>query len=321
MGVGSRSPQWGWSALRLAYADEMATDMVTGAFSYTGRRIADRLLAEGRSVRTLTRRTAPAASPIETFPYDWELDALRSALDGVDTVFNTYWVRVTHGSITYAAAVENSRLLFDAAADAGVRKIVHVSITKADQAPHLPYFAGKAAVEAALKESGVAHAIVRPTVVFSEDDVLVNNIAWLLRRIPVFFIAGEGKYRIRPVHVDDVARICVEHSQGTATVTVDAVGPDDLPFEDMVRHIRDAVGSRSVLVRVDPKLLLPVAWGLGVALRDHLMTGEELDGLMEELVTSDGPTTGRISFCDWVEDHATALGRHYVSEQRRNYRR
>ena len=299
----------------------MATDLVTGAFSYTGARIADRLLAGERAVRTLTRRTPPPSSPIEAFPYEWEYDALREVLSGVDTLFNTYWVRIRHGETTYSDAIENSRLLFDAAADAGVRRIVHVSITNADRAPQLPYFAGKAAAEAALEESGVPHAIVRPTVVFSEDDVLVNNIAWLLRRIPVFFIAGDGRYRVRPVHVEDVARICVEHAVGDDDVVVDAVGPDDLAFEDMVGHIRDSIGSRSLLVHVDRRLLLPVAWGLGMALRDHLMTGEELDGLMADLVSSDAPTTGEISFCRWVEGHGDVLGRSYVSEQRRNYRR
>lgn len=299
----------------------VSTDLVTGAFSYTGARIAERLLEVGREVRTLTRRPPPGGSPIETFVYRWGREPLLEALAGVDTLFNTYWVRVTHGGTTYADAVENSRLLFETAADAGVRRIVHVSITKADQAPHLPYFAGKAAVESALRETGVPHAIVRPTVVFSEEDVLINNIAWLLRRIPVFLIAGDGRYRVRPVHVDDVARICVEQARSDDEVIVDAVGPDDLAFGDMVRHIRDSVGSRAALMNVDRRLLLPVAWGLGVALRDHLMTGEELDGLMAELVTSDAPTTGEISFCEWVEEHAGELGRTYVSEQRRNYTR
>ena len=299
----------------------MPTDLVTGAFSYTGSRIADRLLAAGREVRTLTRREPPDGTPIEAVAYEWEYEALLDALAGVDTLFNTYWIRVTHGSTTYGEAVENSKLLFEAAGDAGVRRIVHVSITNADRAPDLPYFAGKAAVEDALIQSGVSHAIVRPTVVFSEDDVLINNIAWLLRRIPVFLIAGDGSYRVRPVHVDDVARICVEQAATTDDVIVDAVGPDDLEFGALVRHVRDSVGSRSVLLNVDRRVLLPVAWGLGMALRDHLMTGEELDGLMAGLVTGDGPTTGRISFCDWVAEHGETLGRAYVSEQRRNYGR
>jgi uncharacterized protein YbjT (DUF2867 family) len=298
----------------------MPLDVVTGAFSYTGAYIADRLLAAGRSVRTLTRRPAPEG-PIEARTYVWEHGALAEALAGADTLYNTYWVRVTHGQTTFDEAVENSRLLFEAAVEAGVRRIVHVSISNADQAPHLPYFAGKAAVEAALKETAGSFAIVRPTVVFSERDVLINNIAWLLRRSPVFFIAGDGKYRVRPVHVDDVARVCVEQGPASDNVTIDAVGPDDMTFEGMVAYIRDAIGSRSSLIHVDRRVLLPVAWGLGMVLRDHLMTGEELDGLMENLVTTDGPATGIISFKDWVDEHAADVGRIYVSEVRRNYQR
>jgi uncharacterized protein YbjT (DUF2867 family) len=298
-------------------------DVVTGAFSYTGSYITDRLLNEGRDVRTLTRRPRPSESPteIEVTPYRWDIETLTAAMAGAETLYNTYWIRLARGQRSFDEAVTNSRLLIQAARDAGVNRIVHVSIAKADQAPHLPYFAGKAAVEAALREVGVPFAIVRPTVVFGHGDVLINNIAWLLRRMPLFVIAGSGDYRVRPVYVDDVARICIEVGHSLENLTVDAVGPEIMSFKEMVRHIREAVRSRSLFVHTPRWTLLLIARFLGLALRDELMTAGELTGLMEELMVADGPATGTIAFRNWVSENRETVGRSYVSELKRNYRR
>jgi uncharacterized protein YbjT (DUF2867 family) len=297
-------------------------DVVTGAFSYTGSYIARRLVQEGKAVRTLTRRPPEqGSSHIEVVPYRWESDALVRALEGAGTLYNTYWIRVARGQTSFEEAVHNSGLLFDSAKRAGVQRIVHVSITKADQAPYLSYFAGKAEVEASLKESGVSYAVVRPTVVYGREDVLINNIAWLLRRIPIFVIAGSGDYRVRPVHVDDVARICVEAARSTQDITIDAVGPETMTFEGMVRRIRSAVGSKSIIVHSPRWVFVTIARFLGIVLRDELMSAAELRGLMDELVATDGPATGEVSFLEWIHKSRETLGRAYVSETKRNYRR
>jgi uncharacterized protein YbjT (DUF2867 family) len=298
-------------------------DVVTGAFSYTGSYIAEHLMRQGRKVRTLTRRSRPEGAPkdVEVVPYSWDRQSLVGALSDADILYNTYWIRLARGQTTFDEAVNNSRLLFESAREACVNRIVHVSVTKADQAPYLPYFAGKAEVEAALKESGVSYAIVRPTVVYGREDVLINNIAWLLRHIPVFVIAGSGAYRVRPVHVDDVARICIEAAKSSESLTIDAVGPETMTFDEMVRAIRGAVGSRSVIVHSPRWLLLTVAQLLSVFLRDELMSADELRGLRDELVATDSPATGTISFKEWIERNRDTLGRAYVSEMKRNYRR
>jgi uncharacterized protein YbjT (DUF2867 family) len=298
-------------------------DVVTGAFSYTGSYIANRLVHEGRMVRTLTRRPRPekASSLIEVVPYRWERDALVRAFEGAHTLYNTYWIRLGRDQTSFEEAVRNARLLFDSAKRAGVQRIVHISITKADQAPYLSYFAGKAEVEASLKETDVSYAVVRPTVVYGREDVLINNIAWLLRRIPLFVIAGSGDYRVRPVHVDDVARICVEAARSTEDFTIDAVGPEILTFEEMVRHIRSAVGSRSIIAHSPRWVLLTIARLLGLVLRDELMSAGELRGLMDELIATDGPATGEVSFLEWIHKNRETLGRSYVSEMKRNYQR
>ena len=298
-------------------------DVVTGALSYTGSYIAERLLKDGRAVRTLTRRRPPdgAKANIEVVPYRWDRESLVQSLAGAQTLYNTYWIRLARGQTSFDEAVSNSRLLFESAKEAGIKKIVHVSVTKADEAPYLPYFAGKAEVEKSLKGSGVPYAIVRPTVVYGREDVLINNIAWLLRRIPIFVVAGSGAYRIRPVHVDDLARICVEAARSSENLTIDAVGPETMTFEEMVRHIRSAVGSRSLVVHAPRWILLTIARFLGAVLRDELMSAAELKGLMDELVATDGPATGEFSFLEWIVRNHETLGRSYVSEMKRNYRR
>jgi nucleoside-diphosphate-sugar epimerase len=303
--------------------DDSGLDVVTGAFSFTGRFIAARLLAMGRRVRTLTGhpdRPDPFAGAIEVEPYRFDDgEALVHSLEGAATLYNTYWVRFQHGSTSFDQTIANSRALFEAARVAGVRRIVHVSITNPVEGALLPYFRGKALVERHLQEAGVRCSIVRPTVVFGPGDVLVNNIAWLLRRIPVFAIPGAGDYLIRPVHVDDLARLCVECSQAGADVVLDAVGPETLTFVDMVGVIRAAVNSRAWLVRVPPTAAAPLAYLLGLALRDVLLTRDELTGMIQNLVTTNGPPTGRIVFSEWVREHATELGTSYASELQRHF--
>jgi len=306
-------------------AEDAGLDLVTGAFSYTGRAIARRLLESGRRVKTLTAhpdRSPRLSGAIEADPYTFdEPERLVGAMDGVTTLYNTYWVRFERGQTTFAQAVRNSRTLFEAAREAGVRRIVHISIAKADAAPTLPYYVGKAQVERELAAVEVAHSIVRPTVVFGHGDVLVNNLAWLLRRFPVFAIPGSGGYGVRPVHVDDVARLCVEAAAGEGNGSVDAVGPETFTFREWVALVRDAVGARARLVHVPAPLVPPVTGVIGRVVGDVLLTREELTGLMAGLVTTQGPATGRIAFSDWLAEHASEVGRHYAAEVRRHFDR
>jgi uncharacterized protein YbjT (DUF2867 family) len=300
---------------------ETGFDVVTGAYSYTGRYIAKRLTAVGRRVRTLTRSRPGQADPrIEAVPYSFDdFDRLVDHLRGAETLYNTYWARFERDEMTFEQAIRNSTKLFEAARKADVERIVHVSITNPSPASTLPYFRGKALVEKALVEVGLPFVIVRPTVVFGKEDVLINNIAFLLRRLPVFGIAGDGRYRLRPVHVDDVARLCVEGAQDADNAVVEAVGPETLSFKEMVEHIRDAVGSPARLIHLPPSLVALCAKVVGWGLKDVLLTADELAGVMTELVTSDSPTTGKIFFSEWISKNGEELGREYVSELERNF--
>jgi uncharacterized protein YbjT (DUF2867 family) len=303
--------------------ENSSTDVVTGAFGYSGAAIARELLAAGRQVRTLTGHPgrAPAGTPVDVRPLDFtDAGGLERDLREAHTLYNTYWVRFPHGGVTHETAVANSRLLFQAAARAGVRRIVHVSITHADPASPYPYFRGKGEVERHLKDTGVPYAIVRPVILFGSGGVLLNNIAWLLRHLPVFAVGGRGDYRVRPIHVDDLARLCTELGAGGVNVTLDAVGPESLAFKDMVAAIRTATGSHAVIVPAPGWLIPPAASALGAVLRDVLLTAEEYQAMAAGLADSSAPATGQTSLTDWIAKHGDSLGRTYASELDHHFR-
>ncbi len=299
--------------------------VVTGAFSYTGKYIARRLLDDGVRVKTLTGhpgREDPFGGAVEVAPLDFtDADGLRRSMQGGAVLYNTYWVRFARGDTTFERAVENSTALFEAARDAGVGRIVHVSITNADSGSHLPYFSGKARVEDALKALGVPHAIVRPALVFGAEDVLLNNMAWAIRRFPFFPIVGSGDYLVRPIYVDDLAALAVAEASRTGDTVTDAVGPETLTFEALLHLLAAAVGSGCRFVHTSPSVSLALTGLVGLLIRDVVLTRDEIDGLTAGLLTSDGPATGTTSLSDWLDANGEALGRRYVSELSRNFRR
>jgi NADH dehydrogenase len=299
-------------------------DLVTGAFSYSGAQIAERLLDSGRGVRTLTYhpdRPHPLRDSVDAVEYRFDDPAaLARSLAGVSTLYNTFWVRFDHGTTSFLNAIERSRMLFFAAKRAGVQRIVHLSITNPSLESPLPYFRGKALVEYALAQSGLPYSIVRPTWIFGgERDVLTNNIAWILRRMPAFVLPGDGAYPVQPVHVQDLARICTDAGTATGDIAIDAAGPETLPFRDLVALIRAAVGSNSPILRLPPPVMAAAARALGLLVGDVVLTGDEIRGLMTGLLISHEPPLGQIAFSHWLNEHATSIGRSYANELQRHF--
>ena len=302
------------------------TDLVTGAFSYSGSRIAELLIESGREVRTLTHhpdREHPLRARVKASPYRFDDPAaLARSLEGITTLYNTYWVRFERGRTTFANAVANSRALFEAARRAGVARIVHVSIANPSIDSPLPYYRGKALVEQALATAGVPYAIVRPTFFFGGGrDILASNIAWILRRMPLFVVPGDGRYLVQPIHVDDLARICLRAAPGRGGVILDAAGPDTMSFEELVRAIRDALGRRTPILHAPPAAMAALARALGLVVRDVVLTADEIRGLTAGLLVSHQPALGHISFLEWLNEHARTLGGSYANELDRHFRR
>lgn len=305
----------------------MTTDHVhaiTGAFGYSGQYIARRLLAAGHPVRSLTGhpgRPDPFDGRVEETPLRWDSPAaLRDAFVGVRVLYNTWWVRFAHGGTDHALAVERSRALLGAAVEAGVERIVHVSITNPDAASPLPYFRGKALVEDFLRASAPSWAILRPAVFFGGRDVLLNNIAWVLRRLPVFGVAGDGSYGVQPIHVDDLAALAVREGASRENDVIDAVGPETFSYEELVRVIARGIGRRARVVHVPRWFVLLAARLLGVVVRDVVLTRDELSGLMADLLVSPDPPTGTTRLTDWLKEHGDDLGRAWACELARHFR-
>ena len=298
--------------------------VVTGAFGYTGRYIAQRLLADGHRVKTLTghpNRPNTFGEQIGVGPLDFDDPAaLARSLEGASTLYNTYWIRFERGPVTFERAVDNTRVLIRAAEAAGVRRTVHVSIANASPESDLSYFRSKGLAEEAVRDSKLSHAIIRPTVVFGGEDILVNNIAWALRRLPVFAIFGRGDYRVQPVYVEDVAEIAVGAARKSDNTVMDAAGPETYTFEEMVRLIASRIGGRARLVHVSPGLAFPLTRLVGYLVRDVVLTREEVQGLMAGLLVSEGRPTGTTLFSEWLAKNADRLGQRYASELDRHYR-
>jgi NADH dehydrogenase len=300
-------------------------ELVTGAFSYSGSRIAELLIESGREVRTLTHhpdREHPLQARVQASPYRFDDPlALARSLQGITTLYNTYWVRFERGATTFAEAVANSRALFEAARRAGVARIVHLSIANPSIDSPLPYYRGKALVEQALAAARVPYSIVRPTWIFGGGrDILANNVAWILRHMPIFVVPGDGQYLVQPVHVDDLARICLRAGQGGRNEIIDAAGPDTMPFEDLVRAIGHALGRDMPIVHASPVAMVALARALGFVVRDVVLTADEIRGLTEGLLVSHQPPLGHISFIEWLSGSGPALGRRYLSELDRHFR-
>ena len=305
-------------------SDSNEFDVVTGAFGYTGRYITRRLLDRGRRVRTITghaKREHDFGSPVEIAPLDFRDRAgLVQSLQGASVLYNTYWVRFNHRRATFEEAVANSRVLVQAAKDAGVHRVVHLSIANPSLDSRLPYYSGKALVEKAIMDSGVPYAILRPTVIFGREDILINNIAWFVRHFPVFAIPGSGRYQLQPIFVEDLADLAVRGATQENNFVVDAVGPEIFAFEDLIRQIATGVNANPKFVHVSPQAALQMLRFLGPLVHDVILTSQEIEGLMANLLVSKQQPTGQTRFSAWLSENAAGLGAKYASELQRHYR-
>jgi len=307
--------------------------VVTGAFGYSGKYITARLLAAGQRVRTITQspnRPNPFQNQVEAFPFNFDdPDKLTESLRGATVLYNTYWVRFNYRmgaagarpSFTHADAVANTLKLFGAAKRAGVERIVHTSITNPSQDSPLEYFSGKARLERALIESGMSYAILRPTVIFGKEDVLINNIAWTLRRLPVFGVFGDGKYHLQPIYVEDFAKLAVEQGASRENKIIDAIGPETFSYRELVRTIGSIIGASRPIISVPPSIGYLAGWLIGKLVGDVTVTRDEIEGLMQDLLYTQSPPAGETRLTDWTRRHRDELGKRYASELARRVNR
>jgi uncharacterized protein YbjT (DUF2867 family) len=299
--------------------------VVTGAFGYSGKYIAERLLKAGHKVRTLTnsvQRANPFGSRIEARPFSFDSPStLAESLGGAAAFYNTYWVRFNHPAFSHSVAVDNTLRLFAACRAAGVPRVVHVSITNPSEDSPLEYFSGKARLERALVESGLSYCILRPTVLFGQEDILVNNIAWCLRRFPMFGVFGDGQHKLQPIFVDDLAQLAVDQGGQRANRIIDAIGPETFTYRELVRQIGAIIGKPRPILSLPPRLGYFLGRVLGKLTGDVLITRDEIEGLMQNLLCTHSPPAGATRLTDWAREHAATLGGRYASELARRKNR
>ena len=278
----------------------------------------------GRRVLTLTghpSRPNPFGQRVTTAPFNFDNPReLARSLRGATTLYNTYWIRFPRGKLTFEQAVHNSQVLVQAAQEAGVQRLVHISIANPSEDSPLPYYRGKAQVEKAIVQSGLSYAILRPTVVFGPEDILINNIAWLIRRFPVFAVPGRGDYDLQPIFVEDLADLAVKLGAERENTILDAAGPETFTFDQMAHLMARTLGRRVWIVHVPPGLALLLSRLVGYLVRDVVLTGDEVRGLMADLLVSGEPPRGRTPLSRWLEANAHRVGVKYASELARHYR-
>ncbi len=291
---------------------------VTGAFGYSGRYITQKLLGKGEDVLTLTNAPKdrdPFGGKVRAFPLRFDsIDLLSQSLVGVDVLYNTYWVRFNHKDFTHQEAVRNTKVLFDAAKEAGVRRVVHVSITNPSLDSPYEYFKGKAELEEALMNSGLSYSILRPTVIFGKEDILVNNIAWTLRHLPVFGLFGNGKYRIQPIYVGDMADLAVREGASSSNTIIDAIGPETFTYRELVRQIGEIIGAKRPIVGLPPFIGYFAALMVGRYVNDVVVTKPEIEGLMADLLFTSSSPAGPTKLTEWARENKDTLGKEYASE-------
>ncbi len=299
--------------------------IVTGAFGYTGKYIAARLLNEGVRVRTLTNslnRANPFGGAVEAHSFNFDApEKLVESLRGATVLYNNYWVRFNYKDFQHSEAVQNTLKLIAAAKQAGIERVVHISITNPSEDSGLTYFAGKARLERALMESGLSYVILRPTVIFGKEDVLINNIAWTLRHLPVFGVFGDGAYKLQPIYVDDLAALAVTQGKSRENRIIDAIGPETFTYRELVRTIGEIIGARRPIVGVPPWFGYAVGAVISRLQGDVFITREEIEGLMRNLLYTDSPPVGATRLTDWARDNAATLGVKYASELARRKNR
>ncbi len=291
---------------------------VTGAFGYSGKYVAKILLKKNIKVMTLTNsmhKNNPFGGKIEVKPLDFKNQLnLEKSLIGTNTLINTYWVRFNHKKFNHNKAVENSKILFNSAKNAGVNKIVHVSITNPNIKSELEYFKGKAELENYLKNIKIKHSIVRPAVLFGGKDILINNIAWMIRKLPVMGVFGKGDYKIQPIYVKDFAEILVKESLNSENKIINAIGPESFTYIELIKTIMQIIEIKKPVLKVRPVIAYIVGKIIGKIKNDVTITKPEIRGLMQNLLYVNSAPTGKTKLTDWAKQNKKTIGKKYANE-------
>jgi len=233
-------------------ADRIVT--VFGGTGFLGRRVVRHLGSHGLSARIASRHPGPSkGSALQSIRADIEDDdAVEAAVAGAYGVVNAVSLYVERGTMTFQALhVRAAERLARLAKRAGVEQLVHVSGIGADAASRSPYIRSRGQGELAVKATFANAVIVRPAVMFGEDDAFLNTVVKLLKRLPAYPLGG-GLTRLQPVFVEDVAEAIARafNSEVAHSVTYELGGPRVYTYKELLTEVADRLGKSPVFVSV-----------------------------------------------------------------------
>jgi uncharacterized protein YbjT (DUF2867 family) len=240
-----------------AHLPDRAMNCVTvfGGTGFVGRRVVRHLRDAGTRVRVVSRHRGRGENAgVEQVAADaHDQRSVEAAVAGADAVVNAISLYVEHGTDTFRSVhMEMAGKIASAARQAGIRRFVHVSGIGANSTSSSPYIRSRGEGEAAVQTAFSGAVIVRPAVIFASDDAFLTTILRLLRSMPAYPIFGNGRTRLQPVYVDDVAAAIAQilrQSQKPYPV-YELAGPRVYSYEELLRTIARIAGLRPVLMRM-----------------------------------------------------------------------
>jgi NADH dehydrogenase len=235
---------------------------VFGGTGFLGRRVVQRLVAEGTTVHVAVRHPDRARAALRAADLDrvtvFHADvrdqaSVAAAVAGADAVVDAVSAYVETGGLTFEAVHERgAETLAREAAAAGVARFVLVSGIGADPESSSRYIRARGRGERAVQQEFPGATIVRPSAMFGPGDALFGTLAHLARLLPVLPLIGGGHSRLQPVYVENVAEAiaCILADPATAGRTYELGGPDVYTIRELVMIVLRIIGKRRMLVPV-----------------------------------------------------------------------
>jgi uncharacterized protein YbjT (DUF2867 family) len=271
----------------------MSCVTVFGGTGFLGRRVVRHLREAGDAVRVASRHPGPVEdNGVERIVADvHEARSVEAAVAGVDDVVNTVSLYVERGSETFRSVhVEAAARVASVARRAGVKRLVHLSGIGADPTSASPYIRSRGEGEAAVQAAFPGAVIVRPAVMFAPDDDFLTTILRLLRLLPIYPIFGDGRTKLQPVYVDDVAAAIarVLRQSETPLPIYELAGPHVYSYTELLQTIAREAGLRPVLMPI-PFALWHALAGVAEILPRPPLTRNQVELMQVDTTASDWP--------------------------------